>query len=103
MRRLNRILERRRKKAAYNLDGDSWVPPGMGIYNQYLATHPESFQTSPSDFRIKTNTTNTTTTTPKKVEYIKTNPSDNTYVSPIKVSDATINYLLGNRITNVPI
>ena len=98
-RRVDRVLERRRKKAAYNLDGNGLVPPGMGIYNQYLATHPESFQTSPSDFRIKTNTTNTTTTTPKKVEYIKTNPTDNTRVVQnlnVDLGTPDAQYRLGN-------
>ena len=95
MRRVDRVLERRRKKAAYNLGLDDWgnnyggalgylIKQQIGQTKQQLPKQPvkkDTYAYTPS---------------------IQTTKQDNTYVSPIKVNEATINYLLGKRITNVP-
>ena len=88
MRRLNRILERRRKKAAYGV-----LMPPPDWWNTYGGALGDAVRK-----QITANNT-TTTTTPKKVEYIKTNPSDNTRVvqnTNVDLGTPDAQYRLGN-------
>ena len=94
-RRVDRVLERRRKKAAYNLGPDDWGNNYGGQLTYLIKQQIGQMKQQPSKQPVKKATY---TYTPS----IQTTKQDNTYVSPVKVNDATINYLLGKRITNVP-